>query len=193
MSRGRSIGVLLLVLLGGLGVISATQPWLHVEIATSAEIVPVPGADAIAVLTPLGLTVLALAGVLALVGRVLRYILAAIAAAIGLWLLAATIPLLAEPPISAVSGTVTELTGIAGADAVEGLVTGIAVTAWPAVSLVLWAALILTAGFVAASAHRWRSTGRRFRTDAAAGPGPVDAVDSWDELSRGTDPTGRDR
>jgi len=40
--------------------------------------------------------------------------------------------------------------------------------------------------------RRWKVGGRRYRTDAptdAPHDGPVDAVDSWDELSRGSDPT----
>ena len=54
--------------------------------------------------------------------------------------------------------------------------------------------------FVLATAHAWSRTGRRYRTDeverpaAASGSRPHDAagsraIDDWDDLSRGEDPT----
>ena len=52
--------------------------------------------------------------------------------------------------------------------------------------------------FTLATAHRWRGAGRRYRTDApSAVPAaqatsrPHDAIDDWDDLSRGEDPTER--
>jgi hypothetical protein len=65
-------------------------------------------------------------------------------------------------------------------------------SAWPVIALVGWVVLIAAALFALITAHRWKSGGRRYRTDAAAHEpqdGPVDAIDSWDDLSRGTDPT----
>ncbi|QTV81016.1 Trp biosynthesis-associated membrane protein (plasmid) [Microbacterium sp. NIBRBAC000506063] len=189
MTRGRSLSVLLLVLVGGLGILSSTQTWLFVSVSTAAETVEVSGADALPILAPLSLTILALAGVLAIVGRMLRYVFAAIAVAIGVWLLIATLPLVTSPPLSAAAGTVTELTGLAGHDAVATLVEAVVPTSWPLVTLVLWVLLLAAAAFIAASAHRWRTAGKRFRTDGQTHTGPIDAIDSWDDLSRGSDPT----
>ena len=191
--RGRSLSVLLLVLTGGLGVISSTQTWLHVSLTTGAEMLSVAGADAVPVLAPLSLTVLALAGVIALSGRVLRYVFAAVALLVAAALFAVTAPIALDAPVSAVSATVTEATGLEGAQVVEGLVAGIDATAWPVTALGLWILLALTAVFIAATAHRWRSGGKRFRTDTRHQAGPVDAIESWDDLSRGSDPTSTDR
>lgn len=191
--RGRSLSVLLLVLVGGLGVISSTQTWLRVALTTGAEALSVSGADAVPVLAPLSLTVLALAGVIAISGRVLRYVFAAIALAVAAALFAVTAPVAYEAPVSAVSAAVTEATGLEGAEVVAGLVAGIESTPWPMISLVLWVFLALTAVFIVATAHRWRRGGKRFETAHAADGGPVDAIDSWDDLSRGSDPTHPDR
>lgn len=191
--RGRSLSVLLLVLVGGLGVISSTQTWLRVTLTTGAETLSVSGADAVPVLAPLSLTILALAGVIAISGRILRYVFATIALLIAAALFAVTAPIAYEAPVSAVSGAVTEATGLEGVDVVAGLVAGIASTPWPMVAVVLWVILALTAVFIIATAHRWRRGGKRFETDHAASTGPVDAIDSWDDLSRGSDPTHPDR
>jgi hypothetical protein len=125
------------------------------------------------------------------VGPALRFILAAlgivIAALLGWW----TLELLIVLPMSAVAPTVTEVTGIAGASGIEGIVDGIVPTAWPWVALVGWILLLASSAFALATARRWKRGGRRFRTEADTThtTGPVDAVDSWDDLSRGNDPT----
>ena len=51
--------------------------------------------------------------------------------------------------------------------------------------------LFLAAVMVLLTGRRWKTGGRRYRTGAATAPadGPIDPIDSWDELSRGTDPT----
>ena len=46
------------------------------------------------------------------------------------------------------------------------------------------------------TAHAWRAGGRRYRRDTAreqiaSGSRPHDAIDSWDDLSHGDDPTAR--
>lgn len=191
--RGRSLSVLLLVIVGGAGVMSATQTWLRVTLTTGADALDVSGADAVPVLAPLSLTVLALAGVIAICGRLLRYVFAAIALLIAAGLVAVTAPIAYQTPVSAVSGAVTDATGLEGTEVVAQLVAGISATPWPATALALWVLLTVTAVFIAATAHRWRTTGKRFRTDTVHDAGPVDAIESWDDLSRGSDPTGPDR
>lgn len=97
-------------------------------------------------------------------------------------------------PVSATAATVTEATGISGLDAVADLVAGIALTPWPAITLVVQVLLAAAAVFTLVSARRWRTgAGRKYRTETdAAADGtsrPHDAIDSWDDLSRGDDPT----
>lgn len=197
MRRARLSAVLAILAMGAIGVISSTQTWLVVTLAEAEQTLEVAGAAALPVLAPLSLAALALGGALSIVGRIVRYVFGVLTVAIGgiLVLLAARIAV--EHPTSAVVATVTEATGIAGEASVAALVATIVATPWPAVTVV--AAAILTAAgvFTLATAHRWRSGGRRYETDAStSGPRPgdaerTDAIDSWDDLSRGEDPTAR--
>lgn len=194
MTRARLIAVLAILLAGAVGIISSTQTWLVATLAAgSAQEIPVPGASAVPVLAALSLAVLALGLALSIVGTVLRYVFAVLTVAIGAILAILTGEAAFTRPVSAVAGTVTAQTGIAGADAVSGILGGIAPSPWPFLALAGWVLLIAAGGFTLVTARRWSGTGRRYRTDAArrAAPetGPLDAVDSWDDLSRGADPT----
>jgi len=193
--RARLLAVLAIVVAGGTAVISSTQTWLDVTLTgTAGDALAVPGTAAVPVLAPLGLAALALGLALTIVGRVLRYVFAVVAVAIGGLLLTLTWPVASDPPVTAVASTVTEVTGLSGTEAVSALVAQIAATPWPWVTLIAAAVLSLGGVWTVVSGHRWKSAGRRYRTDAASTAGPAssrphDAIDSWDDLSRGTDPT----
>ena len=199
--RARLLSVVVTVLCGALGVISSTQTWLTVVLEDGAQHpLEVPGAAAVPILAPLSLAVLALGAALSIVGLALRYAFGALAALIGGVLAWLTARVVFEHPVSAVASVVTESTGIAGESSVAKLVASIDATAWPALTLVVWTVLVAAGGFVLATAHRWSRTGRRYRTDdvetagSPAGSRPHDAagshaIDDWDDLSRGEDPT----
>lgn len=188
--RGRGVSVLLVLLGGAVIVVGSTQTWLTAELADAA--LPVPGASASPVLQPLALATLALGLVLALAGVVLRHILGALALVLGATLAVVIAPLAFGAPVAAVASTVTEHTGLAGAEAVGELVRSIGATAWPILSL-LAAVLVAAGGAIAlATARRWKRSGRRYETaPTAPADGPLDAIDSWDDLSHGQDPTSR--
>lgn len=114
-----------------------------------------------------------------------------LAAATALFLGWSTLQLLLSEPFGAVAATVTDVTGLAGGDAVHEVVVSIVPSAWPYIALVGWAILLVASIVVLTTWRGWKAGGRRYRTDHVdvAHDGPVDAVDSWDELSRGTDPT----
>lgn len=194
MRRARSLAVVGMLLAGALGVIASTQTWIDVTLADGAQqALAVPGSDAIPVLTPLSLAALALGAALSIVGPVLRYVLGALALAIAGALGVTTAQLLLTMPVSATAATVTEATGISGVDAVADLVSSMSLTPWPAVSLLAQILLAAAAVFTLVTARRWQgSAGRKYRTaaDAPADTSrPHDAIDSWDDLSRGDDPT----
>lgn len=198
MLRARLLAVVVTLAAGALGVLSSTQTWLTVTLGGAAgRTLDVSGAAAIPVLAPLSLAVLALGAVLSIVGVVLRYLLGALTVAIGAILGWLTAAVAFTHPTSAIAGTITAATGITGVDAVDGLVAHIESTPWPFVALVGWVVLVAAGVLTLATAHRWRGSGRRYRTDAttpAAAPAvsssrPHDAIDSWDDLSRGEDPT----
>ncbi|WEK14303.1 MAG: Trp biosynthesis-associated membrane protein [Candidatus Microbacterium phytovorans] len=191
--RLRSLSVLTILVAAAVALIASTQTWLDVTLrgATNAPLA-VAGAAAVPLLAPLSLAALALALALSIVGRVLRYVFGALAIAIGASLAVAAARILVEHPVDAVAGAVTEATGLAGAETVRALVAEIISTPWPLITVV--ASIALAAGGVATvvTAHRWPGAGRRYRTETAdvgAGSRPHDAIDSWDDLSRGDDPT----
>ena len=197
--RARLLAVLTTLFVGGLGVISSTQTWLIAVLDDGAQHqLAVTGAAAVPVLAPLSLAVLALGGALSIVGLVLRYAFGVLTVAIAVLIAVLSGQVAFTTPISAVASTVTAATGITGAEAVDALVAEVLPTPWPVLTFVL-ALLLLAAGvFILATARRWTRTGRRYESDAAtpaeAGAGapasrPFDAIDSWDDLSRGADPT----
>lgn len=200
MRRARLLAVVATVACGALGIISSTQTWLAVVLDDGAgRALEVAGADAVPVLAPLSIAVLALGAALSIVGPVLRYVFGALSVLIGLALGWLTGRVVFELPVGSVSAAVTEATGIAGESAVAALVDSITATAWPAIALVVWGILVAVGGFTIATARRWSGVGRRYSTDGAARPAasgarPHDAagsraIDDWDDLSRGEDPT----
>lgn len=194
--RARLLAVVTTVACGALGVISSTQTWITVVLDDAAQqALLVPGAAAIPVLAPLSLAVLALGAALSIVGTVLRYVFGVLTVLIGALLTWLTAELVIGVPTSAFAATVTEATGIAGEAAVSALVASVATTPWPLITLAGWIVLVATGLFTVATARRWQGTGRRYRTDDAPrsapadGSRPHDAIDDWDDLSRGADPT----
>ncbi|MGA7149181.1 MAG: Trp biosynthesis-associated membrane protein [Microbacterium sp.] len=194
--RARLIAVTAILACGVLGVISSTQTWLTVALGEDAPLLPVAGASAVPVLAPLSLSVLALGGALSIVGPVVRYVFGALTVVIAALLAWLTAQVVFALPTSAVASTVTEWTGITGETAVAQLVVSVTSTPWPVVTLMGWIVLLAAGIFTLVTTSRWSRTGRRYRTDegvapATGGSRPHDAIDSWDDLSRGDDPTDR--
>lgn len=195
--RARVLAVLGMLLAGAIGIIGSTQTWLTVQLVeVGSEPLLVPGATAIPVLAPLSLAVLALGGALSIVGTVLRYAFGAIGLLIALALGTLAAQVTFAPTVGSYAATVTEATGLAGTDAVSSLVASVAATPWPALTLAAEVVLAAVALFTLVTARSWSGgAGRRYRTastPAAAGTNasrPHDAIDSWDDLSRGDDPT----
>lgn len=194
-ARARSLAVLLILAAGATGVIASTQTWLTVTIEDGArDLLPVSGAAALPVLAPLSLTALALGAALAIAGTVLRYIFGVLTVVIAGTLGVATGVIALTTPVAAVVSAVTEATGIAGLEAVDDLVTAISATPWPLITLAACVVLLGAGVLILATAHRWPGAGRKYRTTAETAPDGAasrrtDAIDSWDELSRGQDPT----
>lgn len=184
---------------GAIGVISSTQTWLVVTLDGGGRPeLAVTGAAAVPVLAPLSLAVLALGAALSIVGLALRYVFGVLTAAVAATLGFLSAQVAFAPPISAVASTVTTATGITGAEAVDALVATITPTPWPAITLVATLVLLAAGLLILVTARTWGSSGRRYESDAvtpadadadAAASRPHDAIDSWDDLSRGADPT----
>lgn len=206
-ARARLLAVVAILAIGALGVISATQTWLSILLDDGGDHrIMVAGADAVPVLAPLSLAVLALGAALSIVGMILRFVFGVLTVLIGglLGVLSAVVAF--STPVSAVASGVTTATGITGANAVADLILSIGATPWPVITLIASVVLVLAGILTLATAATWRASGRRYEADTPDSPGtkaavrtgpdaaspasrPFDAVDSWDDLSRGGDPT----
>ncbi|SDH28652.1 Trp biosynthesis-associated membrane protein [Microbacterium pygmaeum] len=206
-ARARLLAVLAILVAGALGVISSTQTWLDVVLDDGADhLLLVAGADAVPILAPLSLAVLALGAALSIVGPILRFAFGVLTVLVGALLGYLTAVVAFTAPVAAVASRVTTATGITGADAVADLVLSITTTPWPFITLLACVLLVAAGIFTLATAATWRGSGRKYESDtpdgaratsagrtqtdaAASGSRRFDAVDSWDDLSRGADPT----
>lgn len=194
--RARMLSVLGFLIAGGIGIISSTQTWITVHRADTEQPLLVAGADALALLAPLSLAVLALGAALSIAGRVLRYVFAVLGGAGAIVLILGTIPILFDTPLASVAPALTEATGLSGESALRSIAADLTPTAWVTAALVAWILLLLASALILATAHRWKAGGRRYEQPTAGHldhTGPLDPIDSWDELSHGTDPTGPSR
>ncbi|RLP77024.1 hypothetical protein D9V32_05210 [Mycetocola tolaasinivorans] len=196
-ARGlKNRALLLLLVAGGLGLLAWTQTWVTLTVlipSGGSRSLEVAGSVAAPALTALALSLLALAGALSIAGYVFRLIMGALAVILGLCIALETSMVLLNPGASA-GAAVTEATGIAGANSIATVTTSSTVTFWPYLAL-LGAALAVFTGFlVILTAKHWPgAAGRKYQVTPRVridedGEMP-DAVDSWDDLTRGDDPT----
>ena len=171
---------------------TTTQTWLHVRLPQGDVQTPdiaVVGSEAAVAVTALALVGLAAALAASIAGRVARIVAAALLALSGAGIAIACAAVLADP-YAAASSSIGEATGQVGQDAAVGA------TAFPALGLACGVLMAAAAVWLIVAGRHWR-TSRKY--SAAAGPrkadgspsdrGTVDEIDSWDQLSRGTDPT----
>ncbi len=167
---------------------TTTQTWIHVAIGPSEVAqsdLDIPGSKAAVAVSALALV--ALAGSLAttIAGKIARIITSAVVFLSAVGIIAVVAGVLADP-VAAAASEVGAATGI------DGQASDAAVTVFPVLAIAAAAVLAL-----AALALLWFGRGWNVRTkyDAAKTgtptqkTGPVDDIDSWDQLSRGEDPT----
>lgn len=191
-SRLRGLTLATTALVAALLLLAWSQQWFAITLAesTDAAALTVGGDVAAAGLAPVALTLLAVVAALAIAGPVFRTILGVLEAGLGLVVILLVVDVTGDP-VGASASAITDATGLTGSDALQGLVAGIETSAWPWVALVLGALVILIGGATAATARRWPVSGRKYtrtRTAPADGGAP-DAVEEWDALTDGDDPT----
>ncbi|WP_448810135.1 Trp biosynthesis-associated membrane protein [Agromyces bauzanensis] len=204
-SRMKLPAVVATIVGAGLALLSWSQTWFELRLADAAavgtgEVIAVPGSVASPALAALGLAGLALVAALAIAGPAIRILLGVLEVVLGgCVLLAAWLTL--DDPVRAVSPAVTDATGVAGSGPTAELVASVDATGWP-IAAVIGGVLLVAAGvLVLATGTRWPTSSRRYRAarvveaDASAAgsadvrPASDRAIDDWDELSRGDDPT----
>jgi uncharacterized membrane protein (TIGR02234 family) len=189
-----------------LALLSWSQTWFELRLADVAaqgsdDAIAVPGSVASPALAALGLAGLALVAALAIAGPGIRIILGVLEVVLGgCVLLAAGVSL--GSPVAAVAPAVTDATGVSGSGPTAELVADVTATAWPAIAVAGGVLLVLAGIAVLVTGTRWPSSSRRYRaarleeSDEPAEAGTDGraasdrAIDDWDDLSRGDDPTG---
>lgn len=189
----------LLIVLGGLlaaalALLAWTQTWViaHVSGAT----IEVNGAAAAPALSALALAGLALGGALTIAGPVFRIALGVLELVLGVSVIIAASGALAQPAGAAIAD-VTKLTGIAGDQSVLALISDASTTVWPWIGVLAGVLFALAGLGVLVTSRRWPGPSRKYQAVRleSADTTPLSAkdaaIDNWDELSRGSDPTER--
>ncbi|MCD2442276.1 Trp biosynthesis-associated membrane protein [Agromyces sp. SYSU K20354] len=194
--------ILATVVGAGLALLSWSQTWYDLVLVSSAggaasgDAIAVLGSIASPALAALGLAGLALVAALAIAGPGIRIILGVLEVLLGGSIVLAAVVAIGDP-VTAVSPAVTDATGVAGSEPTAALVAGVTPTFWPAAAVIAGAVLILAGVLVLATGTRWPASSRRYRgarleehrPGEPALPASDRAIDDWDELSRGDDPT----
>jgi hypothetical protein len=176
------------VLLGALVLLSWTQAWFDLLLVDDQQLA-VAGQAAAPALSALGLAALALAAALSIAGRVVRLVLGVVETAIGVLVVVTAVAAVGDP-VGASASTITDATGVSGAESVAALVVSATASAWPWLAVVTGALLALAGIAVLLTSPRWPGPARKY--EAAAGD--VDSpAGTWDALSEGDDPTERPR
>jgi len=189
MTAGRLKLSLLLagIAFSGLALLSWTQEWFSLTLLDGA-VLRVTGETAAPALTALALTGLVLVGALSIAGPLFRVILGSLQVLLGFTVGLSAVLAIANPLTSS-AADITAATGVSG-DLVREQVESSSGTAWPWVALVAGALLVVTGILVVATATRWPGATRKYQAvRMAPAEGPRTAVDDWDALSGGDDPT----
>lgn len=204
-ARMKLPSILAAVVGAGLVLLSWSQTWFELELVVEAstavgagEPIAVAGGIASPALAALGLAGLAVAPALGIAGPGIRVVLGVLGVLVGGCVLLAAGMSLADP-IGSVSPAVTDATGVAGAAPTAELVASVAVTPWPWVAVLGGIVLVLASLAVLLTGRHWPVSSRRYSDSRLADEGAAApeverpasdrAIDDWDGLSRGDDPT----
>ena len=184
--RLRLISLAAIVVGAALVSLAWSQTWFLLRLS-GAE-VPVAGSVAGGALLPLALASLALVAALALAGPFFRVVLGILDALLGVCVVAVAAWSLSDP-VRASLPVLVDATGFtsdeqAFLDEIASTVT----TPWPFVGLAAGILMILTGVAVAVTSRAWPTSGSRYTRTRAANP-DGSAIDDWDALSEGDDPT----
>jgi uncharacterized membrane protein (TIGR02234 family) len=187
------------VLLSGIAISAATllswtQQWFVITL-DDGQTVSVGGDIAAQGLSALALAGLALIGALSIAGRVFRVILGILQALIGATIGFSAFLALSDP-VAVSAAAISTLTGVAGTLSITALVTAISPSVWGWCALVAGVSTIGHGLVICLTAHLWPDSSSKYQSTTRHQPRvekPVgtttDAIDDWDALSKGDDPT----
>jgi hypothetical protein len=181
--RLRLLSMAAIVVAAGVVSLAWSQTWYLLRLS-GAEY-PVGGDVAGGALLPLALASLTLVLALALAGPVFRVILGLLDALLGVCVVVVAAWSLSDP-VRASMPVLVDATGLSAQEPLS--FASIVTTPWPVVGLIGGVLMIVTGLGVAVTARAWPTSGGRYtrsRLETAEG----DAVNDWDALSEGDDPT----
>ena len=176
--------------LGALLLLSWTQSWFSL-VLDGGQPLDVPGQAAAPGLSALGLACLALAGALAIAGKVLRIVLGVVESLIGVVVLVTAISAIASP-VDASAPTITAATAVSGPESIAAIVTTVSTAAWPWLAVLAGLLIVGVGAAVVVLSPRWAGPSRKFEAaEGIAADDTTTALGAWDSLSSGSDPTTR--
>lgn len=187
----RSMTVLVLLLGGALALIGSTQTWVSATGFEAAHVasVELSGQEASPVITAMSLVTIAAGAALSIARKVGRWIIGIVAVLGALAIGWTTVHVLINP-LDAAAPKIAETTGTTSMADIAG---NVEVSLLPWLTL-LGAVIALLGGIIAlAYGSRW-PVGKTKKYDVGdqkqpGQDGELDEIDTWDELSRGEDPT----
>jgi len=214
-ARIRSSVVFVGLAFSGLAFLAWTQAWFALVLVDGTTL-EVPGDAAAPGLAALSLAALALFASLTIAGPRVRAVLAVLAMGIGALVAGTGIGALVDP-LSAVALTVTGVTGVAGDNSINLLIASVAATAWGVVATAAGSSLVLSGMVILLTGRRWPRVTRKYSAEGSVATAdgratsgvpsasnhepdqrdpnenvaPRSAIDDWDSLSKGDDPTRR--
>lgn len=190
----RSVTVLILLLGGVLALIGSTQTWVTATgfEATHIQNVQLSGQEASPVITAMALVTVVAGAALSIARKIGRWVIGIVAIFATVTMGWATITVMVNP-LGAATQKIAETTGTSGVDGDTAATIEVSLLPWLTVigSVIglIGALIALTVG------NRW-PIGKTKKYDigvqrptAQQPDGPLDEIDTWDELSRGKDPT----
>ncbi|MGW9021145.1 Trp biosynthesis-associated membrane protein [Leucobacter chromiiresistens] len=190
--RRKPLTIAGVALSGALGLLAGSQTWISFMLDGTHSLETVAGHEVNAAVSPISIAIVAAALALTIAGPVFRRALGVLVVLLGAGLAALTISVLVAP-LAAITGTITDLTGISG-DATTSLVLWSSVSPWAWVCVAAGVLAALLGLVVALLGGAWASGGRKYGAAAnaagsAADSDAPDRISDWDALSEGDDPS----
>ena len=185
--RAKLLSLLGVAIVGGVALLAGSQTWVSFMLDGEHSVHTASGHDVNPALSPIAIAIVAAALALTIAGPVFRRVLGVLVALLGAGSVALTVGVVSAP-LAAVSGKITEMTGLTGgADSVVWS----EVSVWPWVTLLAGAFAVMFGILILITAGKWAQGGRKYDSSAPASKeaGKPDRISDWDALSDGDDPT----
>ena len=171
--------------------IGGTQTWIEAQGFDAAHIdtVALSGQEASPVITAMALVIIAAGAALSIAGRLGRWIIGSISVLSAIMLMVATGSILTDPA-AAVASTIAEISGTTASSAT---VENVTVTLLPWLTILGGLIALVGGVLVLIYGQSWALGKVKKYTvstqSEGTSTGRLDEIDTWDELSRGEDPT----